>query len=210
MNIPPKEECYSLIEKYKVPKHIRMHIEQVSKVAIFIAEKLNEKGILVNTALVEAGALLHDLMKPIDFHDFVNDQLGSQFTLEETYFFYNLQDKYPGMKHEDAAYMLLIDDYPELAVLIKKHGYKCIIDPTMQPFTWEEKVLTYADKRVTHDKIVSLEERFNKGHKRYFTNTNSRALSEEELKKIDSAYFELEKEIFEKIGIDPEKIAELV
>jgi uncharacterized protein len=209
MNIPPKEECYSLLEKYKVPKHIRAHIEQVTRVAVFIAKRLNEKGILVNTPLVEAGALLHDLMKPIDFHDFVNDQTGSHFTLEEVYFFSNLQDRYPDMKHEDAAYIFFVEDYPELALLIRKHGYRCITNPSMQPFSWEEKVLTYADKRVAHERIVSLKERFEEGHSRYFTNASGAALTEDDLKRIDSAYFELEKEITEKIGIEPEKIAEL-
>ena len=45
---------------------------------------------------------------------------------------------------------------------IRKHAYKAVIsdDPDMRPLTREEKIVTYADKRVAHNKIVSLEERF--------------------------------------------------
>ena len=112
------------------------------------------------------------------------------------------------MKHEDAAYELFKDKYPEMALVIKKHGYRYIIDPELQPFGWEEKILTYADKRVAHDKIVTMKGRFKEGHQRYFTNNIDDGLSEEELSRIDLAFFELEKEIFDIIDIDPDKISE--
>jgi uncharacterized protein len=210
MNIPTKEECYSLIEKYRVPKNVRAHIEQVTKIAVFLAKSLNEKGIAVNVQLVEAGGLLHDVVKAIDFVDFYNESLSHPLTLEEAYFFSSIQDRFPDMKHEDAAYVMFADDYPDLARLIRKHGYKNILEQALLPFTWEEKVLTYADKRVAHDKIVTLKERFEEGHLRYNTNSSMSVLSKDDLDRIDSEYFKLEKEIFGIIGINPDKIAEFV
>ena len=187
MNLPAREECYSLLDEYNVPANIRKHTEQVTKVAVFIARHLNEKGIRVNTELVERAALLHDLLKPIEFEDFTDFSFGVKFTIKEIEFFSRLQDRFNGMRHEAAAYELFKDKYPEMALAIKKHGYREILEPGLQPFSWEEKILTYADKRVAHENIVTLKERFEEGHKRYFTKSIDAGLSRDERDRIDSA-----------------------
>ena len=71
------------------------------------------------------------------------------------------------------------------------------------PQTWEEKILNYADKRVAHDKIVSLEQRRQDALKRY---------QKHKYIKVDKRHkelLELEKEIFDKIDIKPEDIQKL-
>ena len=52
--------------------------------------------------------------------------------------------------------------YPELAYLVKNH----VVLPPGQPLD-ETMLVNYADKRVTHDKLVDLEDRFAYIAKRY-------------------------------------------
>ena len=55
--------------------------------------------------------------------------------------------------------------YPEVANVISKHTlYKL---KNNEPKTIEEKIVFYADKRVKHDKIVTLEERYKDLKERY-------------------------------------------
>lgn len=64
------------------------------------------------------------------------------------------------------------------------------------------KIIFYADKRVKHDKIVTLKERFNDLRKRYATN-------EEILKKIlvaEKLACQVETTIFKKIGSSPNNL----
>jgi uncharacterized protein len=208
MSLPTKQECYSFLDEYKLPQNVRAHTEQVTKVAVFIAKQLKARGIDVDVDLVERSALLHDLLKPIEFEDLTSEDFGLKLTLNEIDFFSRLQQRFKGIRHEDATFGLFKDKYPEMALVIKKHGYRELLDPEVQPFSWEEKIVTYADKRVAHDKIVSLGERFEEGHKRYFTKSTNAGLSREQIKRLDSAYFRLEKELFDIIGTDPDGIAD--
>ena len=89
--------------------------------------------------------------------------------------------------------------YPELAKAISKHKYM-LVGQEEGPKTWEEKILTYADKRVAHDKVVSLEQRKQDALARY---KNHKYIKVEAR---DKELLELEKEIFDKIKIKPEDI----
>ncbi|MBN2458584.1 HD domain-containing protein [Candidatus Woesearchaeota archaeon] len=208
MNLPSRNECFTLYDRFMLPENIRRHIEQVTKVAVFIADSFIEKGIDVNRELVERAALLHDLLKPVDFDDIADPILGSELSVRQIGFFGQLKERFFGLSHEDAAFELFHDSYPELAEAIRKHKYVNIIEPACQPFSWEEKILTYADKRVAHDQIVTLDERFIEGHRRYEREYDDAGLGTEDIERIDSAYRSLEKELFGKIMIDPDKIKE--
>jgi len=59
-NLPTREECFDIIQEYHVPSHILSHSLAVSKLAIFLAQKLKEKGLQVNVEQVERACLLHD------------------------------------------------------------------------------------------------------------------------------------------------------
>lgn len=61
--IPTREECFELIRRYRMLPHIVQHSKLVAKVALLIARKLNSHGQNLDLALVEAGALLHDITK---------------------------------------------------------------------------------------------------------------------------------------------------
>jgi len=66
--------------------------------------------------------------------------------------------------------------------------------------TWEEKLINYADKRCNDDQIVSLKERFDYARRRYPHH------NQEDTARLEDHFFELEKEIFDKIGIKPEEL----
>ena len=76
--------------------------------------------------------------------------------------------------------------YPEVGILIKKHGLKHSFHDEFTPKTWEEKVIFYSDKRVKNDKIVSLDERFEYIKQRY-----KREIVEKEIELIKNIEKEL-------------------
>jgi putative nucleotidyltransferase with HDIG domain len=61
--VPSIDQCYKLLEEYNVPDHIIQHSEMVCKVAVFLADKLNEHGENLGIPEIEAAALLHDMTK---------------------------------------------------------------------------------------------------------------------------------------------------
>jgi hypothetical protein len=69
----------------------------------------------------------------------------------------------------------------------------------------EEEVVNYADKRVRHDEIVSLEERFDDLKKRYGRNEESIAY----LERMEKTIFEVEKKIFLILRVHPDDIKRL-
>ena len=137
MIIPTKEECLVLLNKNKTPSKIIEHSKTVCKVAEDIAEKLIRKGVKLNKKLVIASALLHDIERAREHH-----------VVEGVKLLKNL-------------------GFPDVAKVIKKHSLYKLQQKNRQPHSWEEKIVFYADKRVTGDKIVSLEERFKALEKRY-------------------------------------------
>jgi len=138
MKIPTKEECIVLLRKNNVPDNIIAHTKKVCEFSLKVCDILEERGIKVNRNIVAAAALLHDIKK-----------------LE------------PGEHEIEGAKLIESFGYPEVAVLIKKHGLKHSFKDEFMPKTWEEKIIFYSDKRVKNDKIVSVDERFEYIKQRY-------------------------------------------
>jgi hypothetical protein len=69
----------------------------------------------------------------------------------------------------------------------------------------EEEIVNYADKRVEHDRIVSLEERFCDLMDRYGKNQKA----SEQIEQLKKATFEIENKIFSILGIDPSDLRHL-
>ena len=208
INLPTREECYGMLKEYHVPKNVVAHSEQVAKLSIFLAEKLKEKGEEVNVDLVEKAALLHDLVRICNFKSFEKDHFkdfGFEITDEEYKNMKKVREKYIDQHHADAGYKILKDRYPELALVIKRHRYIYIMSDD-KPSTWEEKIVYYADKRVTHDKIVSLKDRLDDGERRNAHMAEKDAEKRAMLRKLN---FELENDIFDTIGLGPEVLEEL-
>jgi putative nucleotidyltransferase with HDIG domain len=174
-NLPTRKQCFDIFKKLRVPAHIVKHCLATAKLAVFLAQRLNEKGILVDVHLVDKACLLHDIFR-------ISELENSE-------------------AHEDAAYNLLKEKYAALALAVKKHRYTALLDEKEKPNTWEEKLVYYADKRVMHDRIVSLRERLEEAHKR--NAPHPEAQGKIDTAKIDNLIYRLEKEIFDKVGLDP-------
>ena len=138
MKTPTKEECLKILRDNNVPDNIIVHSKEVCDFAMKVVDFLEKKCIKVDRELVAAGALLHDVKK-LSPNDHVIE--GSEFV------------KSLG--------------YPEVALIIRKHGLKNLGMDEFVPKTWEEKIVFYADKRVKNERVVSVDERFEYIKKRY-------------------------------------------
>ena len=131
--IPSERDCFGLLEKYQTPPHIVLHSKKVWDVAKVLAEGLRVKRIPLDMPLVRASCLLHDIGKYpciLDGTGF-HDVRGEQILQEEGF---------PAVARIVVQHVILTADPGE--------GLK------------EEHVLFYSDKRVVHDQLVSLDERF--------------------------------------------------
>lgn len=62
--IPAADECEKLMKKtFGADIPLMEHCRKVSKLAVFLAKKLNESGLRLDPDLIEAASLLHDLAK---------------------------------------------------------------------------------------------------------------------------------------------------
>ncbi|MBN2593546.1 MAG: HD domain-containing protein [Sedimentisphaerales bacterium] len=207
-SLPSNKECFAILAEYHVPPHIVSHSKAVTKLAVFLAQRLNENGEAVDVTLLERACLLHDLLRVHDFKESDYNKFEHNLPEEEKAKWQQLRAKYKSIDHENVAYDILKDKYPALALTIKRHRYMALLDEKEKPDSWEEKLLYYADKRVMHDKIVPLRERLVEGHKRNVFQHGSAAQSKINTAKVDPLIFQMEKEIFEKIGLDPLEVTE--
>jgi putative nucleotidyltransferase with HDIG domain len=138
--IPTREECLKLMGEYGMLENIVAHSLEVARVALFLSIELNKKGQKIDLGLVEAASLLHDLTKTECLKTKEDHaQTGSQLL--------------NGMGYE------------RIGNVVAQHIWLCKEgDPSSVS---EEEIVNYADKRVMHDRIVSLEERFSDLKERY-------------------------------------------
>jgi putative nucleotidyltransferase with HDIG domain len=132
MKIPSKHECYRLICEMKMLDHIVAHSLQVCRVAVHLVDQLAAGQTRVNRDLVQASALLHDITKTRSFKTRENHA----FT---------------------GAQLLSSLGYAEVGAIVGQHvklnQYFKSDTPT------EAEIVNYADKRVLHDRVVSLDKR---------------------------------------------------
>jgi uncharacterized protein len=132
--IPSQQQCLELMEIHAMLPNIREHSFRVMQVACWLGEALTEAGFDLHLPLVTVGALLHDLGK--------TPCLG---TLEN---------------HAELGAGILEElGYPQVGQIVREHVHLdgSILDP--RPLR-EAELVNYADKRVLHDAVVTLEARF--------------------------------------------------
>lgn len=148
-----KNQIRKIYKEFHVPHHIIAHMRTVACICKILCEKFIAKNIKIDKETVISAALLHDTLRVVDFEK-INPDLKC---------WGKLWKKYHKIGHEKAmARILRKRGENKMAKLIARHGFFSI----WKLKTWEEKILYYADKRVDHDKIVSLEKRFAEGKKR--------------------------------------------
>lgn len=127
--IPTPDQAKQLWDTYHVPPEKRIHMELVARVAKFFSEKLH-----VDTQLIVAAALLHDIDKAVE--------------------------KLSGERHPDAAVRILKQEHmDEVADLVRTHPLHMILHADTAPKTIEEKILFLSDKMVKYE-ILTVDLRF--------------------------------------------------
>ncbi len=207
-NLPTRAECFKLIRQYHVPSHIVKHNLAVSKLAVFLARQLKEKSLRVNVEQVDKACLLHDIVRICDFKELNYSRFNETVSKEDKAKWNQIRHRYHNLGHEDVAYEILKGKYPTLALTVKKHRYMAMLNKDERPISWEEKLVYYADMRVMHDKIVPLKDRLEDGHKRNAFSHGANPQSKINMAKVDGLIYRLEKEIFEKIGLDPTAVTD--
>ena len=179
--IPTREQCFELIRRYRMLPHIVRHSELVTNVALLIARKLNSRGQHLDIALVEAGALLHDITKTICIQTNENHaQTGGE--------------------------LLASLGYPAVANIVRQHI--CLDPGSSDPnAVTETELINYADKRVKHEEVVDIDERFRDVLDRYVKKLPDLQARFEEVQ-LETQL--LEQKIFSKIDISPGQIDDIL
>ncbi len=151
--VPNKEQCVALWDKYGMLPNIRAHSELVAEFAKAIAKRLNEVKPhstlhCVDEDFVYAAGMLHDIAKT--------------WTVRN------------GGSHQQVGASIIRMETNDFLLA------SCVLHHVIWP--WEDGILSlennithppliiaYADKRVMHDTIVSLEKRFEDLFERYAT-----------------------------------------
>ena len=202
-----EKEIRMIIKKFRVPENIVKHMEKVARIALFLGTKLKNKGEKVDLKLLKAASRLHDIFKLCDFKAIDRAFQKNTFSMEDEKFWGKMIKKHHKDGHIKTAYDYFIKTgEPVIAEIIKKHDYLSPVSPKKEerPSKWEEKLLYYADKRILHDKLVSIGERIKDGRKRY----HGGKISPED-KKVEREIYLLEKEIMRKAGATEKDIENL-
>jgi uncharacterized protein len=132
--IPTWTECLELMDAHGMLPNIREHSFAVMQVARFMGEALADAGFELFLPLVITGALLHDLGKTACLGTLNN--------------------------HAEWGAVVLDDlGYPLVAQVVREHVHLHGDITDARPVR-EAELVNYADKRVLHDEVVTLEARF--------------------------------------------------
>jgi putative nucleotidyltransferase with HDIG domain len=125
--------------QYAMRPHIVAHSLQVMRVSLAVIDHL-KNGVSVNRDLVAAAALLHDITKT------------RSFVTKE--------------RHDASGGALLRElGFPHVAEIVEQHV--TIRNVNLHGELEEREIVYYADKRVLHDTIVTIDERVNDIMQRY-------------------------------------------
>ena len=179
-NIPSIYECLDLMEQYHMLPNIKDHSIVVTGVAKVIATGLTEVGHELSMEKIIAGALLHDI--------------GKTACLDN-------EDDHAAKGVE----IVLAHNLKPIADIVGEH---VILEnySTGNNFT-EKEIVYYADKRVNHDQVVSLEERLTYILERYGMNNVVRC---EAIKRNYALCQDLEMRMFSSLPFEPLDISELL
>ena len=178
--IPTREHCSELMTRYGMLDHIRDHSIMVEKIADLIAQGLINAGFEICLEQVTAGALLHDIGKTICLRtDADHSAVGKDICLKNR--------------------------FDEIADIVGEHVRLKDYQPN-GPIE-DKEVVYYADKRVNHAAIVSLEERLEYLIGRYGRNNFE---IQQGIRKNFEVCKDVEKKIFEKLNFVPDDIRKMI
>ncbi len=178
MKIPDNKTAIKILRDYKTPVHIMRHCVMVAKVSTFLGIRLRERGCNISIGLLQAGGLLHDVAK---YHAIIHG--GDHASMGATFL--------EGLGYKDVA------------KIVRSHVHIDTNELCMRKIN-EAIVVNYADKRVKHTTVVSLEDRFEDLYIRYGTDNYRR----KRIKELFDQTKEMEKNIFSVLHIEPDQLNE--
>ena len=177
--IPSIEECYHFMDQYQMLAHIKAHSVVVARVARMIARGFRDIHTDMSVSKTTAAALMHDIGKTPSL--------------------------YSGRDHAELGRQICIENgLHEIADIVGEHVR--LKNYHLNGVYTEKEVVFYADKRVKHDQIVTLEERQDYILKRYGRN-------QEDLCRAIKLNFglcgQLEEKLFSKLKFSPESLLKM-
>jgi putative nucleotidyltransferase with HDIG domain len=183
--IPSTEQCFEFMIQYEMLENIKDHSIMVEKIARVITTHLNESGSFhLSLKRISAGALLHDIGKTRGLNE------GETFT----------------RTHADIGKAICLENkLDEIADIVREHIRLETFDPDGD--INEREIVYYADKRVTHEKIVDLEERTEYLLDHYAKGDEIRA---KRIKENMAICAKVEKKLFAHLPFKPHEIASMI
>lgn len=129
---PTIDQCHRMMAAMEMPAHIVAHSTRVSRVALWLCDALNAVAPCLDRDLVQAASLLHDITKARSFATGEDHAASGEIYLAER-------------------------GFRQVGRIVAQHVKLEVFDPAGPPT--EAEVVNYADKRVLHDRIVSLDHR---------------------------------------------------
>jgi len=174
--IPSVEKCFKLMEKYGMPDNIKAHSIVVEKIAYIIARGNIDAGFNISIEKVIAGSLMHDIGKSLCLNAKADHAAkGKEICI---------QNKLFEIADIVGEHIKLKNYQPEGAVI-------------------DSEIVYYADKRVNHDKVVSLDERLEYLLVRY---ANNKEVIGRLIKENFQQCREVEKKLFARLNFRPEDL----
>ena len=183
--IPTTEQCLEFMTQYGMLDNIKNHSIMVEKIARVITYHLNESGAFhLSLERISAGALLHDIGKTRGLDE------------GETY----------AWNHADIGKTICLEKkLDEIADIVKEHVRLENFDPDGD--INEREIVYYADKRVTHERIVDLEERTEYLLDHYAKGDEIRA---KRIKENMAICARVEKKLFTHLPFEPDEMASII
>ena len=180
--IPTIEQCLHFIDRYEMLDNIRDHSFMVARVAKTLVEGLvrNNTFSPPDTHEVIAGALLHDIAKTRCLSNNAHHAREGQLICEEL-------------------------GYPHIGEIVLEHVVlKAFNEKLYKNGEFGAKELVYyADKRVRHDQVVSLQDRLDYIIKRYGAGDLTK---EEHIRRNFSVTLQFERLLFLHLSFEPENL----
>ncbi len=200
--VVPEPQIEAYYDEWVTPLHVCAHAKKVTDVAMQVAQAFVDVGEIVKMDQIYTACMLHDMNRVCDFKELNRDRFEEEVTDEKWNRWVELREQYKGMHHADISAKILNErGFYETAELIRLHKSVNIVREPNAYDSLEKQIVYYADKRVKHDEIVDLAERFRDGRARYeqFDSIDNRELFDE----VEEKTQQLEKELFSSLKIEP-------
>ncbi len=178
--IPTEKECYALMDQYQMLDNIKEHSIIVAEIVRVISLGLVNSGVQISVERAVAGGLLHDIAKTQCLQTGGDHAaLGREICLQH--------------------------QFDEIADIVGEHIW--LKDYSLDGMYSEKEVVYYADKRVLHTSVVSIDERMHDIIERY--GRNNPRLSQ--LVQVNFSICKgIERKLFSRLAFRPEDLADKV